>query len=73
MLAPTRLRRQELFDPDAVGRLVTEHMTRRMDHSRAIWALLVLVVWHDLVRAEVSGAASRPRNGHGAHATPEAT
>ena len=57
VLAPTRLRRQGLLDPDAVGRLVAEHMTRRADHSRAIWALLVLVVWHDAVRAEVRAAA----------------
>ena len=74
VLAPTRLRRQGLFDPDAVGRLVAEHMTRRVDHSRAIWALLVLVVWHDLVRAEVrAAAASRRRAEHSAHARPEAT
>ena len=75
VLAPTRLRRQGLLDPDAVGRLVAEHMTRQVDHSRAIWALLVLVVWHDLVRAEVCAAASRPAGGHApaAHARPEAT
>jgi asparagine synthase (glutamine-hydrolysing) len=50
LLAPTRLRRQGWFDPKAVGRLVDEHMARRADHSRAIWALLVFSVWHDAVR-----------------------
>ena len=49
MLAPSRLRRQGLFDPAAVGRLVDEHMTRKADRSHALWTLLVLVVWHDEV------------------------
>jgi asparagine synthase (glutamine-hydrolysing) len=53
MLSPARLRRQGLLDPAAVGRLVDEHMSRRMDRSHALWTLLVLVVWHDEV---VSGA-----------------
>jgi asparagine synthase (glutamine-hydrolysing) len=49
VLSPARLRRQGLLDPDAVGRLVTDHVRRRADHSRAIWALLFLTVWHDEV------------------------
>ncbi|TMA59573.1 MAG: asparagine synthase (glutamine-hydrolyzing) [Deltaproteobacteria bacterium] len=72
LLAPTRLRRQGLFDPAAVGRLVAEHMTRRVDHSRAIWALLVLVVWDDLVRGEVAAVASSRRGDDASHARPEA-
>jgi asparagine synthase (glutamine-hydrolysing) len=47
VLSPTRLRRQGLLDPAAVGRLVHEHTTKQVDHSRAIWTLLVLAVWHD--------------------------
>ena len=46
-LSPTRLRRQGLLDPAAVQRLVDEHTTKQVDHSRAIWTLLVLAVWHD--------------------------
>jgi len=72
LLAPSRLRRQGLFDPAAVGRLVAEHMTRRVDHSRAIWALLVLVVWDDLVRSEVAAVASSRRGDDASHARPEA-
>jgi len=49
LLAPTRLRRQGLLDPAAVGRLVDEHLARRADRSHAIWTLLVLVAWHDEV------------------------
>src|SRR5437764_1049439 len=55
VLAPSRLRRQGLLDAEAVGRLLSEHVRREKDHSRAIWALLFLVVWHDEI---VSG--SRP-------------
>jgi asparagine synthase (glutamine-hydrolysing) len=46
-LTPTRLRRQGLFAPEAVERLVRAHVRREADHSRAIWALLFFVVWHD--------------------------
>jgi asparagine synthase (glutamine-hydrolysing) len=49
VLSPTRLRRQGLLDPDGVGRIVAQHMTRQIDRSREIWALLFLVVWHDEV------------------------
>lgn len=56
VLAPSRVRRQGLFDPTAVEKLVAEHVTRRVDHSRAIWTLLVLSVWYD----EVLTAAQPP-------------
>jgi asparagine synthase (glutamine-hydrolysing) len=49
VLAPSRLRRQGLLDPDAVGRLLDDHLARRADRSHALWTLLVLVVWHDEV------------------------
>ena len=48
-LAPERLRRQGLLDPVAVGRMLDEHLSRRADRSHALWALLVLTVWHDEV------------------------
>jgi asparagine synthase (glutamine-hydrolysing) len=52
ILSPTRIRRQGLFDPAAVERLVGEHVRKQADHSRALWALLFLAVWHDeVVRA----------------------
>ena len=56
MLAPARVRRQGLLDPEAVTRLLDEHMTRRNDRSHALWTLLVLVCWHD----EVVGGARPP-------------
>ena len=63
-LAPERLRRQGVFDPDAVARLVRAHVRREADHSRAVWALLFFVVWYDEVlrgaRRAPSSAAPRP-------------
>lgn len=34
------------FQPAAVRRLMTEHLERRMDHSFALWNLLMLELWH---------------------------
>lgn len=47
LLSPTRVRRQGLLDPVAVGRLLAEHQAQQMDHSRPLWTLLVLSVWYD--------------------------
>jgi asparagine synthase (glutamine-hydrolysing) len=44
-LSPSRVRAQGLFDPAAVQRLVEQHGARQVDHSRALWTLLVLSVW----------------------------
>ncbi len=48
-LSPSRVRDQGLFEPRAVQRLLAEHVARRADHSRPLWTLLVLSVWHDEV------------------------
>jgi len=37
-----------LFRPEAVGALVDEHLTRRHDHGRPLWALLNFMMWHEL-------------------------
>jgi len=47
VLSPQRVRRQGLFRPAAIERLVADHLARRRDFSRAIWTLLVLSVWQD--------------------------
>jgi asparagine synthase (glutamine-hydrolysing) len=43
----------QLFQPAAIARLLSEHLARRVDNSRLIWALLSLQVWarHARVRA----------------------
>jgi asparagine synthase (glutamine-hydrolysing) len=44
-LAPDRLRRGGLFDPNTVGRLVDEHIAGSRDHDSALWSLLVFELW----------------------------
>ncbi|WP_258906523.1 asparagine synthase (glutamine-hydrolyzing) [Actinokineospora sp. UTMC 2448] len=37
-----------LLDKNAVMRLLEEHRTGNLDHSRRIWALLVFMLWHGI-------------------------
>jgi asparagine synthase (glutamine-hydrolysing) len=46
-LSEDRLRRQGLFEPAQVSRLVEEHMARRHDHRKALWTLLMFQLWHE--------------------------
>lgn len=45
VLEPGALRADGVLDPTPVARLLTEHVARRADHSRAIWGLLCLSLW----------------------------
>jgi asparagine synthase (glutamine-hydrolysing) len=42
-----RLRRIGLFSPDAVARLVSEHLSERNDHRKTLWSLLAFELWRD--------------------------
>jgi asparagine synthase (glutamine-hydrolysing) len=44
-LAPERIRRGGIFDPAAVGRLVTEHLQGGWNHRKILWSLLVFESW----------------------------
>jgi asparagine synthase (glutamine-hydrolysing) len=46
-LAPERLARQGYFRPDAVGRLLEDHVSGREDLSRQLWGLLAFTLWHE--------------------------
>jgi asparagine synthase (glutamine-hydrolysing) len=46
-LAPDRLRRQGYFRPEAVTRLLDDHVTGREDLSRQLWGLLAFTLWHE--------------------------
>lgn len=59
VLSPQRLRRQGLFRPAAVERLVSDHLARRRDHSRAIWTLLVLSMWQDEILRDMPPVPQR--------------
>jgi asparagine synthase (glutamine-hydrolysing) len=47
VLSGDALRRQGLFQPAAVERLLDEHISGRADHSRQIWCLMTLGLWLD--------------------------
>lgn len=38
--------RRGYFKPDAVRRLVDDHIARRVDYSHQLWTLLMLELWH---------------------------
>ncbi len=46
-LAADRLRRQGLFRPEVVARLVDDHMAGRRNNGFELWALLVFELWWD--------------------------
>jgi asparagine synthase (glutamine-hydrolysing) len=52
-LAPERISRLGLFDAVAVNRLASEHVGRRHDHRKLLWALVMFDAWreHYLPRA----------------------
>jgi asparagine synthase (glutamine-hydrolysing) len=60
LLAPARLRRQGLFEPQPVGRLLDEHQTSRADHSRLLWGLVMFQAWWDRFVTPVSATDSIP-------------
>jgi len=45
-LSPERLRRQGLFDPAGVAKLLAEHMSAARDHRKELWALFAFQQWH---------------------------
>jgi asparagine synthase (glutamine-hydrolysing) len=56
LLAPSRLRRQGLFDPESVGRLLDDHQALRADHARILWGLIMFQAWWDRFAAPVLAA-----------------
>ena len=45
VLAPARIRKRGLFNPDHVERMVAEHQQGRRDYSQQLWAMLMLELW----------------------------
>ena len=46
VFAKEKLRREGIFDPEAVHRLLEEHWSRRADHRRGLWAFLPCIRCH---------------------------
>jgi asparagine synthase (glutamine-hydrolysing) len=47
LLAPDRIRKQGLFNPVFVQRLLKEHETGAANHGATLWTLLVFQLWFD--------------------------
>jgi asparagine synthase (glutamine-hydrolysing) len=45
VLSDASVRRQGFFRPDAVTRMLDDHVAGHEDNSRKLWALLVLTFW----------------------------
>jgi asparagine synthase (glutamine-hydrolysing) len=58
-LASERLARQGYFRPEAVGRLLDDHVSGREDLSRQLWGLLAFTLWHE-AHVERTPTALRP-------------
>ena len=46
-LSPATLRRQGYFRPEAVRRVLDDHVAGREDLSRQLWGLLAFTLWHE--------------------------
>jgi len=47
LLAEERLKKQGIFNPAVVKRLVSDHLARRVDNRKKLWNLLVFQLWWD--------------------------
>jgi asparagine synthase (glutamine-hydrolysing) len=46
-LSRERMLGQGFFDPDAVTRVLDDHVSGREDRSRQLWGLLAFTLWHE--------------------------
>ena len=48
VLVSPQMEKRGYFDSAVIRRMLTEHQTRRQDHSERLWALLMLELWHQV-------------------------
>jgi asparagine synthase (glutamine-hydrolysing) len=60
-LSPATLRRQGFFRPEAVNRLLDDHLARREDLSRQLWGLIAFTLWHERHVERTPGPLREPR------------
>lgn len=51
-LSPDYLRKQAIFNPEPVARMMEEHFSGRRDYRKQLWTLLVLQLWLDARRPD---------------------
>jgi asparagine synthase (glutamine-hydrolysing) len=47
MLSEAQLKRQGLFDPAYIGRILQEHLRGRHNHRQLLWPLVIFQSWRD--------------------------
>lgn len=60
-LSNETLRRQGFFQPEAVTRLIDDHVAGREDLSRQLWGLLSFTLWHERHVERTPGPLREPR------------
>ena len=60
-LAPATLRRQGFFRPEAVARVLDDHVAGKEDLSRQLWGLLAFTLWHERHVEREPGPLREPR------------
>jgi asparagine synthase (glutamine-hydrolysing) len=60
-LSDATLRRQGYFRPEAVRRVLDDHVAGRADLSRQLWGLLAFTLWHERHVERTPGALREPR------------
>jgi asparagine synthase (glutamine-hydrolysing) len=60
-LSVDTLHRQGFFRPEAVTRLIDEHIAGRQDLSRQLWGLLSFTLWHERHVEQTPGPLREPR------------
>jgi asparagine synthase (glutamine-hydrolysing) len=58
VLSPEAVRRQGFFRPEAVTRVLEDHVSGREDMSRQLWGLLCFSLWHERQRSGAGAAAT---------------
>jgi asparagine synthase (glutamine-hydrolysing) len=58
VLSPEAVRRQGYFRPEAVTRLLDDHVAGREDLSRQLWGLLTFTLWQEQVAAPPAAVAA---------------
>jgi asparagine synthase (glutamine-hydrolysing) len=57
-LSPETVKRQGLFEPPAVSRLLDEHVSGQEDLSRPLWGLLMFTLWYEQAAAHAVAEAA---------------
>ncbi|MBI4552693.1 MAG: asparagine synthase (glutamine-hydrolyzing) [Candidatus Latescibacteria bacterium] len=62
-LSPQALSQHDVFNPQAVARLIAEHLEGTRDHGLRLWGLLCFQLWHErfLATAPVAQGEAPPR------------